>query len=97
MIRAVRVDTAIMVRMLISTCVCKVLRPFLRPDDRILMLGCGRSDMPQQMYRDGYLRITNVDISQHLLDRHAAQKSMDRAPNCERTEGLRRNGRRRCP
>lgn len=45
-----------------------VLRPFLRADAEILMVGCGRSEMSQQMYREGFQRITNIDISRPLLE-----------------------------
>ncbi|CAJ1400833.1 unnamed protein product [Effrenium voratum] len=45
-----------------------VIRPWLRREDSILMLGCGRSDMSEQMYREGFKNITNADISATLLD-----------------------------
>eukprot|EP00913_Durusdinium_trenchii_P020829 g19568.t1 len=46
-----------------------VIGPFLFANASILMLGCGRSDMSQQMYREGFRNITNVDISSGLLER----------------------------
>lgn len=45
-----------------------VLRPRLTPESRILMLGCGNSDLSEKMYLAGYENIVNVDISSHVLD-----------------------------
>merc|ERR1719401_3174691 len=45
-----------------------LLSPYLDRSSRILMLGCGNSDMSEKMYRSGFEDITNVDISQRLLD-----------------------------
>eukprot|EP00434_Breviolum_minutum_P000486 symbB.v1.2.000419.t2/scaffold30.1/size407774/35 len=46
-----------------------VIRPFLRADAQILMVGCGRSEMSQQMYLEGFQHIVNIDISNELLER----------------------------
>jgi SAM-dependent methyltransferase len=45
----------------------QLLRPYLDAESKILMLGCGNSDMSEKMYRDGLERIVNVDISESLL------------------------------
>lgn len=45
-----------------------VLRPRLTLESRILMLGCGNSDLSEKMYLAGYQNIVNVDISSHVLD-----------------------------
>ncbi|CAE7439450.1 EEF1AKNMT, partial [Symbiodinium sp. CCMP2456] len=46
-----------------------VLQRYLRPSAAILVLGCGRSDLSERMYRAGYQNITNIDISSSLLQR----------------------------
>eukprot|EP00435_Cladocopium_sp_Y103_P027807 s1893_g6.t2 len=43
-----------------------VLRPFLRADAEILMVGCGRSEMSQQMYREG----AEMELPAHHQHRH---------------------------
>jgi len=45
-----------------------LLRPYLAPETKLLMLGCGNSDMSEKMYRDGFENIVNVDISEKLLE-----------------------------
>ncbi|KAF4569940.1 hypothetical protein EYR36_009746 [Pleurotus pulmonarius] len=45
---------------------------------RILMLGCGNSKLPEEMYDDGYKNIVNIDYSQVIIDkmqrRHVEQR-----------------------
>lgn len=45
-----------------------ILRPFLAEQSKILMLGCGNSEMSEQMYTAGFRNIVNVDISRKLLE-----------------------------
>lgn len=45
-----------------------LIRPYLDTESTILMLGCGRSDMSEKMYRSGFERIVNVDVSDTLLE-----------------------------
>ncbi len=40
-----------------------LVSPYLRPEDRILILGCGNSSMSADLYREGFRRQTNIDIS----------------------------------
>mmetsp|Transcript_129387 Transcript_129387/g.258318 ORF Transcript_129387/g.258318 Transcript_129387/m.258318 type:complete len:388 (-) Transcript_129387:69-1232(-) len=44
-----------------------LLRPYLTPESQIMMLGCGNSNMSEQMYTAGFENIVNVDISEKLL------------------------------
>lgn len=46
-----------------------VVRPLLPLGPKILVLGCGNSDMSALMYADGYGQITNVDISEVVIAR----------------------------
>jgi len=48
--------------------VADVLRPRLSPSSRILMFGCGNSDLSEKMYAAGYENIVNIDISSHVLE-----------------------------
>lgn len=45
-----------------------VLQPYMSPTSKIMMLGCGHSDMSEKMYRAGLEQIVNVDISEKLLE-----------------------------
>ncbi|KAI4323463.1 hypothetical protein L6164_023065 [Bauhinia variegata] len=48
------------------------LRPFVRkyisPSSRVLMVGCGNAVMSEDMVKDGYEDITNIDISLVAID-----------------------------
>lgn len=46
----------------------EAVRPLVQPGDRILMLGCGNSNMSALMYREGYENIVNLDISEPVID-----------------------------
>lgn len=45
-----------------------IMRPYLSPEAKILMFGCGNSDMSEKMYHAGYQEIVNIDISEQLID-----------------------------
>jgi len=44
-----------------------IVGPLLKKESKVLMLGCGNSDMSEKMYRDGFEEITNIDISEQLI------------------------------
>mmetsp|Transcript_87985 Transcript_87985/g.247237 ORF Transcript_87985/g.247237 Transcript_87985/m.247237 type:complete len:381 (-) Transcript_87985:7-1149(-) len=46
----------------------ELLRPVLATDSQILVLGCGNSNMSASMYREGYRHITNVDVSEAVVE-----------------------------
>eukprot|EP00928_Gymnodinium_smaydae_P038548 TRINITY_DN26571_c0_g1_i1.p1 TRINITY_DN26571_c0_g1~~TRINITY_DN26571_c0_g1_i1.p1 ORF type:complete len:419 (+),score=104.06 TRINITY_DN26571_c0_g1_i1:38-1258(+) len=52
-----------------------LLRPYVDPESKILMLGCGNSDMSEKMYALGMEHITNVDVSEGLLEKLRARLS----------------------
>jgi SAM-dependent methyltransferase len=56
-----------------------LLEPILTPESSILMLGCGNALISQEMYDDGYQNITNIDISQVVID-DMKERNVDR-PN----------------
>eukprot|EP00927_Polykrikos_kofoidii_P065669 TRINITY_DN61399_c0_g1_i1.p1 TRINITY_DN61399_c0_g1~~TRINITY_DN61399_c0_g1_i1.p1 ORF type:complete len:400 (+),score=77.22 TRINITY_DN61399_c0_g1_i1:75-1274(+) len=79
-------DTSVLVRQAnvadgsdASSTSTKLLGDLLRPhlersgSQRILMLGCGNSDMSAKMYGAGFKNIVNIDISQSLVDSLRAQ------------------------
>ncbi|XP_077188691.1 eEF1A lysine and N-terminal methyltransferase [Paroedura picta] len=43
------------------------LERYLRRRDSILVVGCGNSEMSEQLYDDGYQSIVNVDISERAI------------------------------
>ncbi|CAG0883154.1 unnamed protein product [Cyprideis torosa] len=50
-----------------------VIKHFVGKDQRILILGCGNSQLGHEMYEDGYKCITNVDYSQVVIDKMASK------------------------
>lgn len=50
-----------------------VLSPFLGPETRILVLGCGTSSLSEEMYAAGFTHITNIDHCETLIDTMAAK------------------------
>lgn len=45
-----------------------LVKPYLKTEDKILMFGCGNSDMSEKMYHKGYENIMNIDISESLIE-----------------------------
>mmetsp|Transcript_100406 Transcript_100406/g.216523 ORF Transcript_100406/g.216523 Transcript_100406/m.216523 type:complete len:375 (-) Transcript_100406:27-1151(-) len=58
----------------------QILKRYVAPGSRLMMLGCGNSDMSEKMYKDGFENIMNIDISPQLLDglRERLSKDMPR-------------------
>ena len=57
-----------------------LLRRFVAPSDRILMVGCGNSPFSQQMYAAGFENIHNIDFSEVVVRKMAARHAED-CPN----------------
>jgi ubiquinone/menaquinone biosynthesis C-methylase UbiE len=51
----------------------KYFIPILIPDSKILMVGCGNSKMSNQMFLSNYKHITNIDISDIVIQKMKAQ------------------------
>ncbi len=50
-----------------------LLLPHLKPCDRILILGCGNSLLPLDLWREGFREITSVDLSPAVIQKMAAR------------------------
>lgn len=51
-----------------STTLAEQISPLLSRNGRILMLGCGNSDMSEKMYQAGFNNIVNIDIADRALE-----------------------------
>ena len=55
-----------------------LLQNIMTKDSNILMIGCGNSTLGEDMYKDGYHSIYNIDISSVVI-----RQMMDRTSNCQ--------------
>ncbi|KAF4042951.1 Methyltransferase domain [Phytophthora infestans] len=55
--------------------VAELLAKYVRPSDRILMVGCGNSTFSIDMYKAGFHNITNIDFSKVVIERMSAKYS----------------------
>ncbi|KAG2764060.1 hypothetical protein JG687_00003082 [Phytophthora cactorum] len=53
----------------------ELLAKYVRPSDRILMVGCGNSTFSIDMYKAGFHNITNIDFSKVVIERMSAKYS----------------------
>eukprot|EP00746_Dinoflagellata_sp_MGD_P008822 gnl/MRDRNA2_/MRDRNA2_117716_c0_seq1.p1 gnl/MRDRNA2_/MRDRNA2_117716_c0~~gnl/MRDRNA2_/MRDRNA2_117716_c0_seq1.p1 ORF type:complete len:395 (+),score=101.62 gnl/MRDRNA2_/MRDRNA2_117716_c0_seq1:84-1268(+) len=55
-----------------------IMKPYVATTHKIMMFGCGNSDISEKMYESGYEDITNIDVSAAVMDRmrnkHAESK-----------------------
>ncbi|MBN3314952.1 MET13 protein, partial [Atractosteus spatula] len=60
------------------TDLCGVLHKYIKPRDEVLVVGCGNSELSEQLYDVGYQRLTNIDISETAIaamsQRNAARR-----------------------
>ena len=50
-----------------------LLLPHLKRGDKILILGCGNSLLPLDLWREGFREITSVDLSPAVIQKMAAR------------------------
>lgn len=50
-----------------------LLQPYLGKAPKLLMFGCGNSDMSEKMYDGGFEDIVNIDVSEAVMDRMRAK------------------------
>jgi len=51
----------------------ELLLPFLNPNSRILVIGCGNSRLSAQLYEAGFQNIVNIDISEVVINQMKAR------------------------
>ncbi|XP_056133670.1 eEF1A lysine and N-terminal methyltransferase [Lampris incognitus] len=58
---------------------CGVLHKYIKLQDKVLVIGCGNSELSEQMYDVGYKYLTNIDISNTVVT-HMSQRNAARRP-----------------
>ncbi|KAK9519242.1 hypothetical protein VZT92_021983 [Zoarces viviparus] len=58
---------------------CGVLHKYIKVQDKVLVVGCGNSELSEQMYDVGYKHLTNIDISETAVT-HMNQRNAERRP-----------------
>ncbi|XP_028386464.1 eEF1A lysine and N-terminal methyltransferase isoform X2 [Phyllostomus discolor] len=57
---------------------CEVLHKYIKPREKVLVIGCGNSELSEQLYDVGYQDIVNIDISEVVIkqmkERNAARR-----------------------
>lgn len=57
-----------------------IIIPLIKPESKILILGCGNAVFSENLYDDGYQNIFNIDISsvviQQMKQRNETRKEM---------------------
>ncbi|XP_064138998.1 eEF1A lysine and N-terminal methyltransferase isoform X2 [Loxodonta africana] len=46
---------------------CGVLHKYIKPREKVLVIGCGNSELSEQLYDVGYQDIVNIDISEAVI------------------------------
>lgn len=58
---------------------CGLLHKYIKVKDKVLVVGCGNSELSEQMYDVGYKLLINIDISETVIN-HMNQRNADRRP-----------------
>ncbi|CAN9500634.1 unnamed protein product [Ophioblennius macclurei] len=58
---------------------CGVLHKYIKVQDKVLVVGCGNSELSEQLYDVGYKHLTNIDISETVVT-HMNQRNATRRP-----------------
>ncbi|XP_071343099.1 eEF1A lysine and N-terminal methyltransferase [Trachinotus anak] len=58
---------------------CGVLHKYIKVQDQVLVVGCGNSELSEQLYDVGYKHLTNIDISETVVS-HMNQRNAERRP-----------------
>ncbi len=57
---------------------CHILHKYIKPSNRILVVGCGNSKLSEGLYDAGFHAIDNVDISDVVIKKMAARNRQKR-------------------
>ncbi|XP_072504730.1 eEF1A lysine and N-terminal methyltransferase isoform X2 [Notamacropus eugenii] len=58
---------------------CGVLHKYIKAKDKVLVVGCGNSELSEQLYDVGYQDIVNIDISEVVI-KQMKERSASRRP-----------------
>ncbi|XP_061681831.1 eEF1A lysine and N-terminal methyltransferase [Syngnathoides biaculeatus] len=58
---------------------CGVLHKYIKIKDKVLVVGCGNSELSEQLHDVGYKNLTNIDISETVVS-HMNQRNNERRP-----------------
>ncbi|XP_069121308.1 eEF1A lysine and N-terminal methyltransferase-like [Argopecten irradians] len=59
---------------------CGILHKYIKPADKLLMVGCGNSQLSENLYDVGYHNIVNIDISDTVI-RQMTEKNRQSRPD----------------
>ncbi|KAL1022484.1 hypothetical protein UPYG_G00028340 [Umbra pygmaea] len=59
---------------------CGVLHKYIKPRDKVLVVGCGNSELSEQLFDVGYRNLTNIDISETVIN-NMNQKNAKQRPD----------------
>ncbi|XP_003974012.1 eEF1A lysine and N-terminal methyltransferase [Takifugu rubripes] len=59
---------------------CGVLHKYIKIQHKVLVVGCGNSELSEQLYDVGYKQLTNIDISETVVT-HMNQRNSERRPD----------------
>uniref|UniRef100_A0A914VF77 Methyltransferase type 11 domain-containing protein n=1 Tax=Plectus sambesii TaxID=2011161 RepID=A0A914VF77_9BILA len=54
------------------------LERYLKPQDAIIQIGCGNSLLAEQLYDNGYRRVTSIDTDQGVIDKQRSRNANNR-------------------
>ncbi|XP_045403321.1 eEF1A lysine and N-terminal methyltransferase [Lemur catta] len=58
---------------------CEVLHKYIKPREKVLVIGCGNSELSEQLYDVGYREIVNIDISEVVI-KQMRERNASRRP-----------------
>ncbi|KAM6165622.1 eEF1A lysine and N-terminal methyltransferase isoform 2-T2 [Erethizon dorsatum] len=58
---------------------CGVLHKYIKPREKVLVIGCGNSELSEQLYDVGYQDIVNIDISEVVI-KQMRERNVSRRP-----------------
>ncbi|XP_029988019.1 eEF1A lysine and N-terminal methyltransferase [Sphaeramia orbicularis] len=58
---------------------CGMLHKYMKVQDKVLVVGCGNSELSEQLYDVGYKHLINIDISETVIT-HMSQRNAERRP-----------------